>query len=316
MKKIALLLLSAAAVVGCAKENVERESNHEVQRIEEYMPGVAKESYVTTKGVPMEKLDSVYIFQGDILLSREQAEELELPGLTETKGIVLNTDKYVWPDGIVYFCIGDEANNVTVSSIRFTQHEKIYEAMNYYHRTTGVEFRHVTVARAGRNGKYIVEPDYIQLIDGDGCWSALGRRGGKQQLCLDPSWATVGNAMHELGHAIGLLHEQGRPDRDQYINVNFNNILPEQRSNFEVITVSSLRGPFMDFNSLMLYGSYNTFAIDYDKPTMTKKDGSTWNAQRSYLSDEDLNLISTKYPKAPCNVVLKVDDSDHSYRRD
>lgn len=72
----------------------------------------------------------------------------------------------------------------------------------------------------------------------------------------------------------------------------------------------------MDFNSLMLYGSYNSFAIDYDKPTMTKKDGSTWNAQRSYLSDEDLNLISTKYPKAPCNVVLKVDDSDHSYRRD
>ena len=34
MKKIALLLLVAAAVVGCAKENVERESNHEVQRIE------------------------------------------------------------------------------------------------------------------------------------------------------------------------------------------------------------------------------------------------------------------------------------------
>lgn len=311
MKKFIFMLL-AAAMVGCAKNDVDREQTHEVQQIEEYMPGVEKETYVTTKGVVMEKLDSVYIIQGDILLSREQAEEFELP---ETKGTVLNNGKYMWPDGIVYFCFANEGLSYRIESLKWTQTEKLYEAMNYYHRTTGIEFRPVTYAYAGRS-KYIVQPDYIEFIDGDGNWSKLGRQGGRQQLCLSPTGASVGTAMHELGHAIGLLHEQCRRDRDNYININFSNIQSEKRHNFEKTNDATIMGTFFDFNSIMLYGSYNLFAIDLGKPTMTKKDGSTWVAQRSYLSAEDLNLISTKYPKAPCNVVLKVNESDNNpYRR-
>lgn len=310
MKKFIFMLL-AAAIVGCAKNDVDREQPHEVQQIEEYMPGVEKETYVTTKGVVMEKLDSVYIIQGDILLSREQAEEFELP---ETKGTVLNNGKYLWPDGIVYFCFANEGLSYRIEGLTWTQTDILYAAMNYYHQKTGLEFRPVTYATAGRT-KYIAQSDYIEFIDGQGSWSKLGRQGGRQQLCLDPTWADMGTAIHELGHAIGLLHEQCRQDRDNYINVNFNNIQSAKRHNFEKTNDATLVGPFFDFNSIMLYGPYNSFAINISQPTMTKKDGSTWVAQRSYLSAEDLNLISTKYPKAPCNVVLKVDDSNNPYRR-
>lgn len=48
----------------------------------------------------------------------------------------------------------------------------------------------------------------------------------------------------------------------------------------------------------MLYSSYNTFAIDQSQPTMTRKDGSTWDAQRSYLSAGDLEALNKKYPAA------------------
>jgi len=35
-----------------------------------------------------------------------------------------------------------------------------------------------------------------------------------------------GRSIHELLHALGIFHEQSRADRDQYIDVKFENIIP------------------------------------------------------------------------------------------
>ena len=53
--------------------------------------------------------------------------------------------------------------------------------------------------------------------------------------------------------------------------------------------------PPTGYKSIMLYPSYNSFAIDYSKPTMTKKDGSTFNAQRNNLSYIDIVAIYDIY---------------------
>ncbi len=53
-------------------------------------------------------------------------------------------------------------------------------------------------------------------------------------------------------------------------------------------------GPF-DFNSIMMYSS-DAFSKN-GKPTMTKKDGNTWTAQRDSLSSQDIINIRKIYTK-------------------
>ena len=77
-----------------------------------------------------------------------------------------------------------------------------------------------------------VHQQYVAIIpaeQGFGCRALVGRQNsGWQWVKLEPNWHCVAPGMvaHELIHAIGFWHEQQRPDRDQYITVNWQNIPP------------------------------------------------------------------------------------------
>lgn len=130
--------------------------------------------------------------------------------------------------------------------------------------------------------------------------SAVGMRGGEQILSISKYDSNKGTALHEIGHALGLIHEQQRRDRDEYININWDNIQSDKKSNFKIweeshAVIKYIPDVLFDYKSIMLYPSYNSFAIDYSKPTMTKKDGSTFNAQRNNLSYIDIVAIYDIY---------------------
>ena len=57
------------------------------------------------------------------------------------------------------------------------------------------------------------------------CWSDLGRLGnGKQLVSLGRQCYSQGTAMHELLHTLGFYHEQSRADRDEYVDIHYDNI--------------------------------------------------------------------------------------------
>ena len=59
------------------------------------------------------------------------------------------------------------------------------------------------------------------------CKSFIGRRGiGAQQLFLGEYCMETGTVQHELMHATGFYHEQSRTDRDIYVSINKDNIIP------------------------------------------------------------------------------------------
>jgi hypothetical protein len=67
---------------------------------------------------------------------------------------------------------------------------------------------------------------------------------------------TIGTILHEMGHVIGLWHEQSRPDRDTYITINYANVIKGSWGNFEVVTDNQqILGPY-DYASVMQYIPY------------------------------------------------------------
>ena len=77
----------------------------------------------------------------------------------------------------------------------------------------------------------------------------------------------VGYILHEIAHALGLFHEQQRPDRDDEVNINVGNIRNSALSNFNKMVpdyITTLGVPY-DLGSIMHYHSTVSIAFIPDK---------------------------------------------------
>lgn len=100
----------------------------------------------------------------------------------------------------------------------------------------------------------------VQVATGIGCGqSAVGMQGGVQDLVID-CWNESSTTLHELGHALGMIHEQQRADRASYISVQDQGV---ERycgegtwiANFGI--EGSVERSAYDFASIMHYASFD-----------------------------------------------------------
>ena len=63
----------------------------------------------------------------------------------------------------------------------------------------------------------------IMLLTLHRCWSYVGMIGGRQDISIAPGCTSL-IPVHEIFHALGRWHEQSRPDRDNFVTVNLNNV--------------------------------------------------------------------------------------------
>lgn len=86
------------------------------------------------------------------------------------------------------------------------------------------------------------------------CYSFVGRTGNSQELSLaNGCLLSRGIIIHEFLHALGVFHEQSRPDRDNFVRINFENIQDGREGNFrKSSTINSLGVPY-DRLSVMHY---------------------------------------------------------------
>ena len=146
----------------------------------------------------------------------------------------------LWSDGNVYYNLDRTINSALQNAIQ--------QAMDTLQSLTCIRFiPHTNGVR-----------DYITFRSrkDDGCSSHIGLVGREQFIQIGPKCNSQHTILHEICHALGLWHEQSRPDRDDYINVLNKNIMSGQeynfmKRNFELFDVDS-QGSY-DYSSIMHY---------------------------------------------------------------
>ena len=101
--------------------------------------------------------------------------------------------------------------------------------------------------------------------------------------------------VHEIGHVVGFWHEHNRPDRDDYVNINLNNVREGFTHNFnkEPTRINSM-GVTYDFNSIMHY-SDNAFARTSNMKTITSKEPGIPIGVSTGLSPLDIQQTQLLY---------------------
>jgi uncharacterized protein (TIGR03437 family) len=128
----------------------------------------------------------------------------------------------------------------------------------------------------------------------------VGMVGGQQFIGVT-SGCSIGSAIHEIGHAFGLQHEQSRSDRDAFVTVLFDNIDKRFASNFNVAS-NSFNGGYYDYDSIMHY-PVTGFGRNFGDTIATVPPGIPIG-QRTRLSAGDIDAISRVYGLIPTTTTI------------
>ncbi|KAG0694039.1 Zinc metalloproteinase nas-14 [Chionoecetes opilio] len=135
-----------------------------------------------------------------------------------------------------------------------------------------------------------------------GCWSYVGRKGGQQILSLQPPdslskgcFFSLGKPIHELLHAVGMFHEQARPDRDEHVDIITDNIIPRFLRNFHKQSAENTTFSYSyDYRSVLHYGK-SFFSFIKGLPTIVPKVEGAKIGQRVMLSKLDCLKLNDVY---------------------
>ena len=317
MKKHLLFITGLMLLIAsCKKDNSQKSEDKHI--------GETSSELVTLKsGIVVEKKGKDYYWQGDIKLSSVQFKALDEKGDIFPENGSLAPDKTIHPVYNLPFTIG--SNNMVIpralgiyptpynmwAMVRFTYNSNmpsyminaVRQALYEIESSTNVRFYNAT-------GQPTVDPtygfaypyvDFTYAGNSSTSDSQLGRVGGRQAINLgDFASSQPGVIIHEICHALGMLHEQCRPDRDNFVNVNTSNLTPQGQANFQKRTSNYYYIGNYDFNSVMGYSSYTgstTIVYNSNLPMYTKKDGTniSQGTQLSSLDRQWLNSTNLPY---------------------
>lgn len=217
-------------------------------------------------------------FEGDMILNPAQQKDAEDGKFTYGS---INTN--LWTKVGAYVTIPYTTDGTIGTSQKAMR--AIKASFADYHQYTCLRF----VERQG-------ERAYVHFRHGGGCSSPVGMTGGQNRITLGTGCWARSTVIHEIGHTIGLYHEQSRPDRDDHLNIRWENIAKGLEYNFKKQRRDTWdpHGTPYDYRSVMHYGKT---AFGRGKVTLETK-STYWRdlvGIGSGFSDIDVKQINLMY---------------------
>lgn len=186
------------------------------------------------------------ICQGDIIL--DKVEPQRSPSSFGINSLGIDYGQYLWTRvGNQYqipYVIDPNSGDLTNLNSAISQFNSTFSIIKFVPRTT--------------------QSDYVNFFfdpnDNSGQGEAtIGRVGGEQGVegaggSFNP--CSVTTILHEMGHVIGLWHEQSRPDRNAYVSINYANVIKGSFYNFDQVYDNAQQTTLFDYASLMQYGAF------------------------------------------------------------
>ena len=230
--------------------------------------------------VTYEIIDGLAVWDSDIILGTP--EELEPSGVFAAPSkaldipgkalVAVSNKKRLWPGGIIPYVIDPELIDPHVP-----------DAIQHWNENTVIRL----VERTG-------QPNWVRFVstDSGSCRATLGMVGGEQKILLR-EFCGLGTVVHEIGHAVGLWHEQQRNDRDPHVWVWSNPFDPRINSQ-KTGRLGLDIGPY-DYGSIMHYNRIS-YIMTIPPGIPIRRSGG--------LSAGDIDGVNRLYGKIPTETTI------------